>query len=406
MNTMKRLLVLFLLTSLLLTAVSCGKEQEKESATETKELSPTEQAIADEKALKDFIQSYRAGGYKKQQMFVYDDLSQFYELGEYKGLEYPNDSMLDTQVTDEQVTDYLTGIQVVGVLKDEDFTELTSGKIEKFDTLKIDYRGEIDGQVQEKATATDQELLIGSNQFIEGFESGLIGKEIGTEVVLDLTFSPYYSAKEMAGKQIRFFVTVKSAKRPTDLPELTVEQVNTLYGSKFESMDAVREDIRGFLKQEKESASYSALADYLQNLVQKNSKSLELPDKEVEYFRKHYIKYYTQSMEADQSIDEFCEENLGVTYEEFDADALSYGKETVAGSLMLRLIAQKENITCSDEQLEALILGLYESQGAYYGNLQSFLADYVDLYGADYFENRIITAAAIEVVVDSAVKVG
>ena len=51
-----------------------------------------------------------------------------------------------------------------------------------------------------------------------------------------------------------------------------------------------------------------------------------------------------------------------------------------------------------------MIAGLYSSQGTYYGNLESFITDYIDLYGADYFEQSVISAAAIEFLVENAVK--
>jgi FKBP-type peptidyl-prolyl cis-trans isomerase (trigger factor) len=76
----------------------------------------------------------------------------------------------------------------------------------------------------------------------------------------------------------------------------------------------------------------------------------------------------------------------------------------VKATLMVKLIAQKENFTCSDEQLGALITELYESNKSYYGNLKSFVTDFVDLYGADYFEDQVISAQVSEFLTQKAVK--
>lgn len=404
---MKRWTSLFLVVLMLLSFSACS---EKESVTtedgffENEELSPTEQAKADEAALKKFVKDYRAGKFNDKLLFQFEDPSQYYTLGEYKGIPYPDDELLNETVTDEMVNDYITGIQVVGILKEDDLEEVTQGEIQKFDMVIMDYKGLVDGEAMDSTTATDAELLIGSNQFIPGFESGLIGKKIGEEVVLDLKFSPYYDAAEVAGKNVQFYVTVKKVERPKNLVPVTVEEINTLYGSDFKDMEEVKADIRNFLENERSANAYTAKANHVQRVLYDSSEVISYPEAEVDFFRNQFIDTYTRDMEEGQTVEEFCEEQYGVSYEEFDADALSYGKEMVAATLMLNSVAKKEGITCSDEQLEAMIAGLYSSQGTYYGNMESFIADYTDLYGADYFEQNVISAAAIEFLVENAVK--
>ncbi|MBR3837083.1 MAG: FKBP-type peptidyl-prolyl cis-trans isomerase [Clostridia bacterium] len=404
---MKRWTSLLLAALMLLSFTACG---ETESVTtedgffENEELSPTEQAEADEAALKKFVSDYRAGKFNDNLLFQFENPSQYYNLGEYKGISYPDDELLNETVTDEMVDDYITGIQVVGILKEDDLEEVTQGEVQKFDMVTMDYKGLVDGEAMDSTTATDAELLIGSNQFIPGFESGLIGKKIGEETVLDLKFSPYYDAPDVAGKSVQFYVTVKKVQRPKNLVPVTVEEINTLYGSSFKDMEEVKADIRNFLENERSANAYTAKANYVQRALYDSSEVISYPDAEVDFFRRQFIETYTSEMEEGQTVEEFCEEQYGVSYEEFDADALAYGKEMVAASLMLNAVAEKEGITCSDEQLEAMIAGLYSSQGTYYGNMESFITDYTDLYGADYFEQSVISAAAIEFLVENAVK--
>ena len=99
----------------------------------------------------------------------------------------------------------------------------TGTAIEEGDTLKIDYVGVLDGETEpfEGGSATDAELKIGSDKFIDGFEDGLVGKKIGDEgIVLDLTFPKDYKdekkdpdgAKKFNGKKVKFTVSVKSGK--------------------------------------------------------------------------------------------------------------------------------------------------------------------------------------------------
>ncbi len=409
MNRMKRAIAFLLAFCIVLPLCACGDPDENKTGDpdyfETKQLSATEQAEADEAALKDFVAKYRAGEYDEKKLFRYEDLSVYFQLAEYKGVEYPNDRELDETVTDQEITDYLTGIQVVGIIPDEDYTEITEGVIQKFDVLTLDYTGYVNGEKQDNATAQDQELLIGSGDYIPGFEEGLIGKEVGKEIVLNLKFSPYYSSKEMAGKDIEFHVTVKKARRPK-IPELKVEDINKLYASSFKTMDEVREDIRSYLKSTKENKAYSYAANYIQLKILEQSKVLSYPEKEMEYYTRHYLDYYTQNVGEEQPLEEYCQENLGCSYEQLQADAKDYAQETVAGTMMIRLVAEKEKIQCTDEQLETIIVGLYANVSNYYTTMESFLVDYIDLYGADYFEQQVVSAAVSQFLLENGVKVG
>ena len=80
-----------------------GVKGKAEGFFENEELSPTEQAQADEAALKKFVKDYRAGKFNDNLLFQFEDPSQYYTLGEYKGISYPDDELLDETVTDEMV---------------------------------------------------------------------------------------------------------------------------------------------------------------------------------------------------------------------------------------------------------------------------------------------------------------
>ena len=276
----KRALALLLATASLFLTVSCNgdktTETEKESSTG---LSTEELAALNAAALEDFIQKYRSGYYSDLMMFQYESIASFLEMGTYKGLVYPDDPALSTEVTDEEVNDYLTGIQIVGTLTDSAFTDLAKGDtVQKFDYVTIDYRGVMNGEEIDNASSSGEELLLGSNQFMPGFESGLIGKEVGKEVQLDLVFSPYYSDFSVAGQPITFYVTIREARRPT-LTEMTVETVNAIYGSNFATMDEVKEDIRKYLKNSREDSSATGIISYLENTLLKSFQLIAIDEK-------------------------------------------------------------------------------------------------------------------------------
>ena len=93
------------------------------------------------------------------------------ELGDYKGIEIPN---IDTTASDEIVEAQINN----ELLQDPDKVEVTDRPIQEGDTVNIDYVGTKDGVAFEGGTDTGYDLVIGSNSFIDGFESGLIGHSI------------------------------------------------------------------------------------------------------------------------------------------------------------------------------------------------------------------------------------
>ncbi len=141
------------------------------------------------------------------------------ELGDYSQIEVLRS---DVDVTDETVESYITQL-----LSSQQYTEeVKEGTVALGDTLNIDYEGTLadTGVAFEGGTAQGQQLVIGSGQFIDGFEDGLIGKEIGSTVNLPLTFPEDYDNTELAGKAVNFKVTINS-KVLTKTPELTDEFV-------------------------------------------------------------------------------------------------------------------------------------------------------------------------------------
>ena len=95
------------------------------------------------------------------------------------------------------------------------------------DRLTIDYKGTVDGAELERGSGTDQPLDLGAGRMIEGFEAGLIGATAGETRTLDLTFPDPYHNAELAGKAVRFEVTVKA------VTEQVLPTVDAAFAEKF-----------------------------------------------------------------------------------------------------------------------------------------------------------------------------
>ena len=141
---------------------------------------------------------------------------EFVTLGEYKGITV---EVAAPSVSDEDVENQLQSI----FSSNPPMVEVTDRAVQDGDTVNIDYVGKYadSGEAFEGGTAQGADLVIGSNSYIDGFESGLIGVNKGDTVDLNLTFPENYGAADLAGKDVVFTVTVNSISVKSD--EMTDE---------------------------------------------------------------------------------------------------------------------------------------------------------------------------------------
>ncbi len=120
------------------------------------------------------------------------------------------------------------------------------------DILVIDYEGTLEGNQFEGGAGKDFKIVLGSGRFISGFEAGLIGKQAGAQVTLDLNFPAEYPKQELAGKPVKFEVTVKTVNEPL-LPELN-DGLFASMGVKEGGLEAFKTEIRRNMEREVEQA--------------------------------------------------------------------------------------------------------------------------------------------------------
>ena len=163
-------------------------------------------------------------------------------LGQYKGVEVERAT---AEVTDEDVEKELKKVQE----QNSRLLTVEDRPVEDGDHTIIDFEGFVDGVPFDGGKAEDYSLVIGSHAFIDTFEEQLIGKSIGEECEVNVTFPEEYHAKELSGKQAMFKVTVKEIK-VKELPELNDEFAGEV--SEFETLDEYKTDLRAKLLETKE----------------------------------------------------------------------------------------------------------------------------------------------------------
>ena len=138
--TAKRIIALLLVFCLLISLISCSSSEEEKTA--EGEMSTAEKNAADEAALAKFIKEYREGLYAEEELFRYENLSEYYTLGEYKGLTYPDDKLIQTEVSEEEIQRYMTYLLISNTVPDSDYTAVGEGEpLQEFDVVTVDTIG-------------------------------------------------------------------------------------------------------------------------------------------------------------------------------------------------------------------------------------------------------------------------
>ena len=151
---------------------------------------------------------------------------------------------MDTTVTDEDVAAELDKVKE----QNARLVAADDKAVEDGDQTTIDFEGFVDGVAFEGGKGEDYPLTIGSHSFIDTFEEQLIGKKVGEEVEVNVTFPEQYQAKELAGKPAMFKVTIKEIK-VKEYPELDDDFAQDV--SEFDTLDEYKADIRRILKKRK-----------------------------------------------------------------------------------------------------------------------------------------------------------
>jgi len=225
--------------------------------------------------------------------------------------------------------------------------EPKDGPAEDGDQVKVDFVGKIDGEPFEGGAAEDIAVVIGKNQFIPGFEEGLVGAKGGEERVVEVTFPQEYGAEHLAGKDAQFDVTVKEVGAP-QLPEADDEFAKTMG---FESMDKLREAIRDKLSKELEQASRTKVKRQLLDALEE-AHDFELPASLVEQEFNELWQQTTQQMERSGKTFEDME-----TTEEAERERnQKLAERRVRLGLVLAEIGQRNNIEVSDEEMKRAMM--------------------------------------------------
>jgi trigger factor len=227
--------------------------------------------------------------------------------------------------------------------------EEKKGKAEQGDKVTLDYLGKIDGEAFEGGAAQDADIVIGSNQFIPGFEEQLVGVKAGDETTIEVTFPEAYAAEHLAGKKATFDLTIKQVAKPGDL-EINDELAKSLG---LESAEKLREAVRGQIESQYGGVTRQKTKRQLLDALDEAYK-FDTPEKLVDAeFENIWGQVMNDLERAGRSF-----EDEETTEDEARTEYRRLAERRVRLGLVLAEIGEKAGVTVSDDELQR---ALYDS---------------------------------------------
>ena len=271
-------------------------------------------------------------------------------LGEYKGIEVEK---AKPEVTDADVEAELKKVQE----QNSRLVSVEDRAVADGDQTVIDFEGFVDGKAFEGGKAEDYTLVIGSHSFIDTFEDQLIGKNIGEDVEVNVTFPAEYHAADLAGKPATFKVKIKEIKMK-ELPELNDEVASEV--SEFETLEAYKEDVKNKLAETKQA---QATAENENNVVQKvvDNAQMDIPAPMVDEQVRNMIEDYARRLQSQGiSFDQYLQ-FTGSTIEQLQEQMRPQAELRLRTRLVLEAVVAAEKIEPSDELVDAEIKKMSEN---------------------------------------------
>ena len=263
-------------------------------------------------------------------------------LGQYKGVEVQK---VKADVTDADIDAEISSVRN----KNSRLVTVEDRAVENGDLVTIDFDGYVDGKRFDGGKGDDYPLTIGSHTFIDTFEEQLIGKNIGEECDVNVTFPAEYHVEDLKNKPAVFKVKVKEIQK-RELPEVNDEFASEV--SDFDTLEEYKNDLRVKLQDEKQKAADTEIENRVVDKVVENA-SMEIADQMVDEEVNGMLNDYVRRLESQGISFKQYAEITGMTAEKIGEQMKPQALKRIQTRLVLEAVVKAENITASDEDVDA-----------------------------------------------------
>ena len=210
------------------------------------------------------------------------------------------------------------------------------------DMVVVDFVGRIDGEPFEGGSATDAQLVLGSGQFIPGFEEQLIGAKPDAKVMVQVAFPADYGVEHLKGKPAEFEVDIKDVRAPVEAK--VDDTLATTLG--MTDLAALKDAVGAQLKSRYESMSRFKLKRALLDALDQTH-AFPLPPGMVEA---EFGGIWAQ-VQAENEREGLSDEDKGKSEEQLQSEYRKIAERRVRLGLVLAEIGRRENITVSEQEV-------------------------------------------------------
>lgn len=282
-------------------------------------------------------------------------VEEYVTLGDYKNLTVAVTPK--TEYSEEELEAFVSTyfFNDAAYIAAEDF--LTEGVVAEGDVVLMDYEGKLDGVAFDGGTATDATLGIGSGSFIDGFEDGLIGVNVGETVDLNLTFPEVYTNNpDLAGKEVVFTVTVKGVAPLVD------EMIAAMGIEGYTTVDDYKNAVKLSVVYNNESAYYEELNTAICEALLEISTINKLPESIYENQKTLVIEQVAAEAAAyGVDGDTYTQAYMGMNLADY---AVGVAEAYTSQAVLFQAIANAEGIAPTDEDVDTFVTDYVANNGA------------------------------------------
>ena len=285
-------------------------------------------------------------------------------LGEYKGIEVQK---ADMEVTEADID------EAIGKERDKNSRLVTveDRAAENGDTVKINFNGTMDGVAFEGGKGENYPLVLGTGNFIEGFEEQIVGHKTGDAFEVNVTFPENYHAKDLAGKPAVFKCELLEIQRK-EFPEVNDEFASEV--SEFDTLEEYKADLR---KKLEDAKMKSAAAQNENNVIAKvcENAQIDIPAPMIEMQTEQMIDDYARRMQSQGlPLDQYMQ-YTGMTMDKLKEQFRPQAERNLKTRLVLEEVAKAENIQVSEEAVDAEIKKMADAYKIELDKMKEYLGD-------------------------------
>ena len=262
-------------------------------------------------------------------------------LGDYKGLEVEKK---EAEVSEEEITAEIDKAREAN----SRLITIEDRATEDGDTVIIDFDGYVDGKQFEGGYAEDYTLVLGSHSFIDNFEDQLVGKNLGEDVEVNVTFPEEYHVDELKGKPALFKVKIKEIQKK-ELPELDDDFAQDV--SDFDTLDEYKADVEKKILENKENQIKREQEDQIIEKIIENAQ-MEIPQQMIAAQTRQMTQEFAQRLQSQGLSLEQYMQFTGLTPQKMMEDLEPQALKRIQSRLVLEAVVAAENIEASDEEID------------------------------------------------------